>query len=101
SGVASLRHLMEGRDRIYADLDRLGARLAVGLAAASPRVTVRQVCPVVQSAVDEPAVVRTVRDRTGDPPAHARFIEALLARGVHATPRGLWYVSRDHRARGH
>ncbi len=97
SGVASLRHLMEGRDRIYADLDRLGERLAVGLASASPRLTVRQVGPIVHSAVDEPEVVRTVRDRTGDPPAHARFIEALLARGVHATPRGLWYVSTTHR----
>lgn len=97
SGVASLRYLIDGRDQIYAELDRLGARLAAGLAAASPRLTVRQVGPIVHTAVDEPADVRTIRDRTGDPAAHARFIEALLALGIHATPRGLWYVSTTHR----
>ncbi len=97
SGVASLRHLSRGRDRIYPELDRLGARLAAGLAAASPRLTIRQVGPIVHSAVDEPADVRTIRQRTGTPADHARFIEALLVRGIHATPRGLWYVSTAHR----
>jgi glutamate-1-semialdehyde 2,1-aminomutase len=97
SGVASLRHLMEGRDRIYPELDRLAVRLAGALAAASPRLTVRQVGPIVHTAVDEPDDVRTIRDRTGDSAAHARFIEALLSRGIHATPRGLWYLSTAHR----
>ena len=97
SGVASLRHLSRGRDRIYPELDRLGARLAAGLAAASPRLTIRQVGPIVHSAVDEPPDVQTIRQRTGSPADHARFIEALLVRGVHATPRGLWYVSTAHR----
>jgi glutamate-1-semialdehyde 2,1-aminomutase len=97
SGVASLRHLLDGRDRIYPELDRLGARLAAGLVAASPRLTVRQIGPIVHTAIDEPAEVRTIRDRTGDPGAHARFIEALLPRGIHATPRGLWYLSTAHR----
>jgi glutamate-1-semialdehyde aminotransferase len=97
SGVASLRHLIDGGDQIYPELDRLGARLAAALAAASPRLTVRQCGPIVHTAVDEPADVRTIRDRTGDPAAHARFIEALLALGIHATPRGLWYVSTTHR----
>jgi glutamate-1-semialdehyde 2,1-aminomutase len=97
SGVASLRHLIDGRDRIYPELDRLGARLGAGLSAASRRLTVRQFGPIVHTAVDEPDDIRTTRGRTGDPAAHARFIEALLARGVHATPRGLWYVSTAHR----
>jgi glutamate-1-semialdehyde 2,1-aminomutase len=97
SGVASLRHLRDGRDLIYPELDRLGARLAAGLAAASPRLTVRQVGPIVHTAVEEPGDVRTIRDRTGHPEAHARFVEALLSRGVHATPRGLWYLSTAHR----
>ncbi len=97
SGVASLRHLIDGRDRIYPELDRLGVRLAAALTAASPRLTVRQVGPIVHTAVDEPDVVRTIRDRSGDPDAHARFIEALLGRGIHATPRGLWYLSTAHR----
>lgn len=97
SGVATLRYLIEGQDRIYPELDRLGARLGAGLAAASARLTVRQFGPIVHTAVDEPEAVRTIRDRTGDRAAHARFIEALLRRGIHATPRGLWYVSTAHR----
>ena len=96
-GVASLRYLIDGRDQIYPELDRLGARLAAGLAEASPRLTVRCVGPIVHTAVDEPDEVRTIRDRTGDASAHGRFIEALLSRGVHATPRGLWYVSTAHK----
>ena len=97
AGVACLRHLADGRSTIYPELDRVAARLASGLAAASPRLTVRQAGPIVHTAVGEPADVRTVRDRAaGDRAAHARFIEALLARGVHATPRGLWYVSTAH-----
>ena len=97
AGVACLRHLADNRATIYPELDRLGTRLARGLADASPRLTVRQAGPIVHTAVGEPADVRTVRDRsTGDPDAHGRFIEALLTRGIHATPRGLWYVSTAH-----
>lgn len=97
AGVACLRHLADGRSTIYPELDRVAARLASGLAAASPQLTVRQAGPIVHTAVGEPADVRTVRDRAaGDRVTHARFIEALLARGVHATPRGLWYVSTAH-----
>jgi glutamate-1-semialdehyde 2,1-aminomutase len=96
SGVATLSHLAEHRAQLYPELDRLGDRLAAALRAASPRLTVRQLGPIVHTAVNEPASVRSVRDRTGDPAAHGRFIEALLAHGVHATPRGLWYVSTAH-----
>ena len=96
-GCASLGHLADGRTTIYPELERVATRLAGGLAAASPRLTVRQCGPIVHTAVDEPTPIRTVRDRAaGDPPTHARFIEALLALGVHATPRGLWYVSTTH-----
>jgi glutamate-1-semialdehyde 2,1-aminomutase len=60
-------------------------------------LTVRRVGPIVHTSVGEPLDLRTIRDRSsGDPVSHARFIEALLARGVHATPRGLWYVSTVH-----
>jgi glutamate-1-semialdehyde 2,1-aminomutase len=97
AGIATVRQLCDQRATVFPELDRLGARLAAGLAQASPRLTVRQVGPVVHTAVDEPSVVRNVRDRAGgDPTAHARFIEALLHHGVHATPRGLWYVSTAH-----
>jgi glutamate-1-semialdehyde 2,1-aminomutase len=97
AGCASLRHLADGRATIYPELERLATRLATGLASATPRLTVRQCGPIVHTAVDEPPLVRTVRDRaTGSPQLHARFIEALLTRGTHATPRGLWYVSTAH-----
>lgn len=97
AGVASLRHLCDGRATIYPELERITSRLAQGLASASPRLTVRRVGPIVHTSVGEPPELRTVRDRSsGDPVSHARFIEALLARGVHATPRGLWYVSTVH-----
>ncbi|HEV7810075.1 MAG TPA: aminotransferase class III-fold pyridoxal phosphate-dependent enzyme [Candidatus Limnocylindrales bacterium] len=97
AGCASVRHLADGRAAIYPELDRVARRLAGGLAAASPHLTVRQYGPIVHTAVHEPSTVRTIRDRAqGDPHTHARFIEALLSRGVHATPRGLWYVSTTH-----
>ena len=51
----------------------------------------------MHTGVDEPRDLRDVRDRvTGDAPAHARWVEALLGHGVHATPRGLWYLSTAH-----
>lgn len=97
AAAATLRYLADSRDKLYSDLDALGRRLGQGLAAASPRLTVRQVGSIIFTSVDEPAVVRTVRDRTGgNPAAHARFTEALLQRGIHATPRGLWYLSTAH-----
>lgn len=97
AGVAAVRHLRDRRESIYPELDRLGRRLANGLRTASTRLTVRQMGPIVHTAVGEPTQVRNVRDRaSGDPTAHARFIEALLYRGVHATPRGLWYLSTAH-----
>lgn len=97
AGCASLRRLADGRATIYPELERIGSRLAAGLAAASPRLTVRQFGPIVHTAVGEPEEIRTIRDRAqGDPASHGRFIEALLTRGIHATPRGLWYVSTAH-----
>ncbi len=97
AAAATLHHLATTRDSTYPALETLGRRLGEGLAAASPRLTVRQVGSILFTAVDEPAVVRTVRDRIGGNPAvHSRFTEALLRRGVHATPRGLWYLSTAH-----
>jgi glutamate-1-semialdehyde 2,1-aminomutase len=97
AAAATLHHLADSRASIYPALEILGRRLAEGLAAASPRLTVRQVGSILFTSVDEPAIVRTVRDRVGgDSAAHSRFIEALLQRGIHATPRGLWYLSTAH-----
>jgi glutamate-1-semialdehyde 2,1-aminomutase len=97
AGIACVRYLSASRDIVYAQLDRLGTALATGLRQASPRLTVRQIGPIVHTAVDEPADIRAIRDRaSGAPEAHRRFIEAMLYRGVHATPRGLWYLSAAH-----
>ena len=99
AAAATLRHLRDHGSEIYPRLDRLGEGLAAALAAASPRLTVRRAGPIVHTAVDEPPVVTSIRDRaTGKPTIHARFIERLLHHGVHATPRGLWYVSTAHGA---
>ena len=101
AGCASLRHLSDGRATIYPELERVATRLATGLAAVTPRLTVRQCGPIVHTAVDEPPHVRTIRDRTeGDPPRHARFIEALLStRGARDAARPLVRLDDPHRCR--
>jgi len=97
AAVATLRHLAENAAEIYPRLHVLGERLASGLRLAAPVLTVRQVGPILNTAIGEPATVRNVRDRaSADGAAHARFVEALLHHGVHTTPRGLWYLSTAH-----
>jgi len=97
AAAATLRHLRDNASEIYPRLAALGRTLADGLRAASPRLRVREVGPIVHTAIDEPERVLSVRDRrTGRPDIHARFAERLLHHGVHATPRGLWYVSTAH-----
>lgn len=97
AAAATIRHLADGRAAIYANLDALGARLAAGLRSVHPDLRVRQVGPILSAAIGEPELVRTIRDRAGrDADAYERLVEALLARGVYATPRGLWYLSTAH-----
>jgi glutamate-1-semialdehyde 2,1-aminomutase len=97
AAVATLEHLAANADEIYPRLHALGTRLAHGLRAAAPSLSVRQVGPILNTAIGEPLEVRNVRDRaTADVAAHARFVAALLERGVHAAPRGLWYLSTAH-----
>jgi glutamate-1-semialdehyde 2,1-aminomutase len=98
SGAAAvLTHLRSDGAHIYPMLERLGRHLAQGLAEVSPRLQVRQVGSIVSAAVDEPSKVQEIRDRaSGRPAVYARFVEALLMRGIHTTPRGLWYVSTAH-----
>jgi glutamate-1-semialdehyde 2,1-aminomutase len=97
AAVATLEHLAANADEIYPRLHALGKRLADGLRAAAPALTVREVGPILNTAIGEPPDVHNVRDRaTADTAAHARFVAALLDRGVHTTPRGLWYLSTTH-----
>jgi glutamate-1-semialdehyde 2,1-aminomutase len=97
AAVATMRHLAETRGEVYPRLNALGARLASGLSAASPDLRVRQVGPILNGAIGEPPGVRSVRDRAGrDAAAYERFVEGLLHRGIHTTPRGLWYLSTAH-----
>jgi glutamate-1-semialdehyde 2,1-aminomutase len=97
AAVATLEHLAANAGEIYPRLQALGTRLADGLRAAAPRLSVRQVGPILNTAIGEPPEVRNIRDRaTADTAAHGRFVAALLERGVHTTPRGLWYLSTEH-----
>jgi glutamate-1-semialdehyde 2,1-aminomutase len=97
AAVATLEHLAANAGEIYPRLHALGTRLADGLRAAAPALSVRQVGPILNTAIGEPLHVRNMRDRsTADGVAHGRFVAALLERGVHTTPRGLWYLSTEH-----
>ncbi len=97
AAVATLRYLTENQHEVYPRLHALGARLADGLSSAHPDLRVRQVGPVLNAAIGEPQSVRSIRDRAGrNVAAYERFVEGLLGRGVHTTPRGLWYLSTVH-----
>jgi glutamate-1-semialdehyde 2,1-aminomutase len=97
ASIATIRHLVAEGERIYPQLFGLVGRLADGLREAAPGVTVRRFGPVMHTSVGERPDPRDARERgPGDPPAHARFVGALLRRGVHAAPRGLWYASTAH-----
>ncbi len=97
AAAATLRFLRDERATVYPLLDSLGTRLADGLRGIGAPLAVRGLGPIVHTAIGEPAEVRSVRDRAaGDPALHAAFVAQLLPLGVHATPRGLWYVSIAH-----
>jgi glutamate-1-semialdehyde 2,1-aminomutase len=97
AAAATLTHLRDGRDTVFPRLEALGDRLAAGLRALGTPLIVRNLGPIVHTAIGEPTDVRSVRDRaSGDIAAHSAFVEELLPRGVHGTPRGLWYVSTAH-----
>jgi glutamate-1-semialdehyde 2,1-aminomutase len=94
---ATITYLAENRESVYPYLGGMMLRLADGLRAAAPGITVRHAGPVLHTSVGEPVDARNARDRaSGDPQAHARFVQGLLAAGVHTAPRGLWYVSTAH-----
>ena len=97
AAIATIGYLAEHRATVYPHLHGLMARLADGLRRAAPGLTVRHSGPVLHTSIGEPADARNARDRaSGDPAAHARFVQGLLAGGVHTAPRGLWYVSTAH-----
>lgn len=92
-----LTELAADRAILYPRMEELATRLAAGLAAASPRLTIRQVGPILGVGIDEGFPIRSTRDRnTGSSALYVRFVEALLHHGVHTTPRGLWYLSTAH-----
>jgi glutamate-1-semialdehyde 2,1-aminomutase len=94
---ATIGYLVEHRAEVYPHLHGLMARLAEGLRRGAPGLTVRHAGPVLHTSVGEPVGARNARDRlVGDAAGHARFVQGLLERGIHAAPRGLWYVSTAH-----
>ena len=94
---ATIGYLIDHRAQVYPHLHGLVGRLADGLRREAPAITVRHAGPVLHTSVGESSTARNARDRAaGDSAAHGRFIQALLERGIHAAPRGLWYVSTAH-----
>ena len=97
AAAATLGYLVEHRATVYPHLHGVMGRLAAGLRSSAPGLTVRQVGPVLHTSIGEPENARNARDRApGDAAAHARFVQGLVAGGVHTAPRGLWYVSTVH-----
>jgi glutamate-1-semialdehyde 2,1-aminomutase len=93
--IATLDVLLESADEIYPRLERLGNRLADGLAALSPSLTVRSIGPICATSFDEPADVVRIQDRTGgDVDKQQAFATGLIDRGIYST--GLWYLSTAH-----
>jgi glutamate-1-semialdehyde 2,1-aminomutase len=93
--IATLDVLLGSADEIYPRLERLGNRLADGLAALSPSLTVRSIGPICATSFDEPADVVRIQDRTGgDVDKQQAFATGLIDRGIHST--GLWYLSTAH-----
>jgi glutamate-1-semialdehyde 2,1-aminomutase len=100
--TAGLWCLGQLRPATYTGLDRLGARLAAGLAAAGRAagvpVTVNQVGSVLTPFfADRP--VHDYRSATGaDTNQYARFFKGMLARGVYPPPSQFeaWFLSTAH-----
>jgi glutamate-1-semialdehyde 2,1-aminomutase len=100
--TAGLWCLGQLRPATYTGLDRLGARLAAGIAAAGRAagvpVTVNQVGSVLTPFfADRP--VHDYRSATGaDTNQYARFFKGMLARGVYPPPSQFeaWFLSTAH-----
>ena len=98
---ATLGELEERAPAIYEELERRSRALADGLRAAAAAqgqpLVVNQVGSVLQLLWEPALPVRSYADAWhADPEPVAELASRLLAEGVHALERGLWFVSAAH-----
>jgi len=101
AGNATIQILREGKDRVYEELEARARDLASGLkqAADSARLPllIQQVGSILFLHFTSKHSLRTYRDTIdSDKELSTRFVEELAYEGVHANPRGLWYLSTAH-----
>lgn len=101
AGDATVRILREGKDRVYEELEAKARNLASGLKKAADSaqlpMLIQRVGSILYLHFTSKRSLRDYRDTVdSDRELYARFVEELAYEGVHANPRGLWYVSTAH-----
>lgn len=102
AGLAMLRLIAAASDAIYEDLDRLGVRLADGLAGAFNQknipVSVQRIGSILTPFFTEKAVTNYADAAACDTGAFGAFFHGLLANGVYIAPSQFeaWFVSTAH-----
>lgn len=101
AAVATMSTLADGRDRIFPDLYRLGAKLRDGLREIADRRSIPLLVdgpgPILQTYVTDLPAVRNYRDYAAtDRAGGARMHRGLAERGINIVPRGLWFLSAAH-----
>jgi len=102
AALAVLTHLAEHRDELYPALHATGRRLMDGIAQIAVETGIPLLVDgpgaVFQTYFTEQPAVRNYRDFAAtDRAAGLRFHAELLARQVSIVPRGLWFLSTEHR----
>jgi glutamate-1-semialdehyde 2,1-aminomutase len=101
ASIATLAHLIEGGDALYAEMERRGTRLMDGLRAVAAEthapLHVQGIGAAFNTAfgVDGPVTDYRSYART-DIPMQKRWLVALQNHGVRVTSRGTWFLSAVH-----
>jgi glutamate-1-semialdehyde 2,1-aminomutase len=101
AGLATVRHLMENRETLYARLYQLGDRLRDGLRSSFSKAGLPALIgglgPVVQVSLTEAPILRDYRDWIRrDTATYQRLVARLVPLGVRTITRGTWYLSTAH-----
>lgn len=101
AAIATLEALSANDGAVYRDLYRRGEQLIEGLQCIGRNtgvpLLVQGLGPVFNCAfVDEPAISDYVTYQAADSARLAKFLSALLRRGVRVTGRGTWFLSAAH-----
>lgn len=101
AGLATVRHLVENRETLYARLYQLGDQLRDGLRSSFKKAGLPALIgglgPVVQVSLTETAILRDYRDWIRrDTATYQRLVAQLVPLGVRTITRGTWYLSTAH-----